>query len=257
MKKLILLTLLLTSNSFSAPIQNKDLRNRNMTNLYPGHHTVVLTFDDGPSPETTPYLLNVLAKYNVKATFFMLGSQMKRFPDIVSEVEKQGHIIANHTFSHLNIAKFKRFKIKKLLKSEFFATHSEILNYSPNMNEYFFRAPYGAWQSRAAKIINKTEIGKEYIGPIYWDIGGEISKDNSGKMTDGADWDCWSKKRRLTAEQCLEGYYNKTISLDGGVSLMHDLNIKTAKMVEMLIPKLLEEGFEFKNLDEIGLTLTP
>jgi peptidoglycan/xylan/chitin deacetylase (PgdA/CDA1 family) len=61
---------------------------------------VALTFDDGPHPEFTPEVLDILKKENVKATFFMIGERMEKYPEIVKEVMKQGHLIGNHTYTH-------------------------------------------------------------------------------------------------------------------------------------------------------------
>ena len=61
-----------------------------------------LTFDDGPHPEVTPWILSVLNTERVKATFFLVGRQMEEFPELVSEIKKNGHLIANHSCSHKN-----------------------------------------------------------------------------------------------------------------------------------------------------------
>ena len=61
-----------------------------------------LTFDDGPDPEVTPWILNVLKQEDVKATFFLVGEQIEEFPDLVGTIINEGHIIANHSYSHLN-----------------------------------------------------------------------------------------------------------------------------------------------------------
>ena len=61
-----------------------------------------LTFDDGPNPESTPWILSVLKEQNIKATFFLIGKQVKRFPKLFHKIKEEGHIVGNHSFSHLN-----------------------------------------------------------------------------------------------------------------------------------------------------------
>ena len=64
-------------------------------------HTVYLTFDDGPIPEVTPWVLDTLDRYGIKATFFMVGENVERHPELLEEVRRRGHSVGNHTMSHL------------------------------------------------------------------------------------------------------------------------------------------------------------
>jgi peptidoglycan/xylan/chitin deacetylase (PgdA/CDA1 family) len=254
MKKLILLiTLILVSQHAEAHSdQHKDLREGNIERVYPGQRKVILTFDDGPTQKATPQILETLKQYNIKATFFVLGKLAKQNPSLMSRIEKEGHIVANHSYEHKNIGDFSRWSLKKKLKKSFFAAHEELVPYTSNADHWFFRAPYGSWQKKASKVINETEIGKDYIGPVLWDIGGNIRKDESGVYQEAADWGCWSKG--LSIDQCLEGYLNRTDKRNGGVILMHDIHTKSATMLVRLIPELLKRGYTFMNLDEVGLT---
>ena len=68
----------------------------------PNDHAVYLTFDDGPIPEVTPWVLDVLDQYNVKATFFMVGDNIRKYPEIFEEVRRRGHRLGNHTFNHIS-----------------------------------------------------------------------------------------------------------------------------------------------------------
>ena len=67
----------------------------------PNDRSVYLTFDDGPIPEATPYILDVLAQYGVKATFFMVGDNVRKYPEIYQRVVNEGHRIGNHTHNHI------------------------------------------------------------------------------------------------------------------------------------------------------------
>lgn len=231
---------------------SKDLREGNIEVVYPGKKKIILTFDDGPTERATPSILDTLAQYNIKATFFVLGKLAQRNPGLMSRIEKEGHIIANHSYEHNNIGNFSRWGLKKKLKKSFFQAHEALVPYTSNVDHWYFRAPYGSWQKKATKIINKTEIGKNYIGPVLWDIGGNIRKDANGVYQEAADWGCWSQG--LTVDQCLEGYLNRTDKRNGGVILLHDIHKKSAVMLKKLIPALIERGYTFMNLDEVGLT---
>lgn len=254
MKNLILLiALILVSHSaHSHNGAHKDLREGNIERVYPGKGKIILTFDDGPNKKSTPKILETLRQYNIKATFFVLGKLANRYPELMSQIEKEGHLIANHSYEHNNIGNFSKWGLKKKLKKSFFEAHEALAPYTSNTDQWFFRAPYGSWQEKASKIINKTDIGKDYIGPVLWDIGGNIRKDDNGVYQEAADWGCWSQG--LTIDQCLEGYVNRTDYRKGGVILMHDIHAKSATMLTKLIPALLEKGYTFINLDEVGLT---
>ena len=140
-----------------------------MQRLYPyaifrTGEAVYLTFDDGPIPEVTPKVLDILARYNVKATFFMVGENIDKHPEVFEQVMKAGHSIGNHTFNHLkgwctsyrdylaNVAKWEEAAAKQVVKGK-----------CPNCK--YFRPPYGkaTWRQRRALHQMGYQI-------IYWDI---------------------------------------------------------------------------------------
>lgn len=119
------------------------------------HKTVVLTFDDGPSP-LTPAFLDLLQKYQVKAIFFCIGKQIEQHPEIVHRMIAEGHIVANHTYSHQP----KNIFSKKALIAEIKAT-DEVLA-QQGITTSLFRPPYGITcppVARAIKATNKQTIG--------------------------------------------------------------------------------------------------
>jgi peptidoglycan/xylan/chitin deacetylase (PgdA/CDA1 family) len=73
-----------------------------------GSKAIALTFDDGPNPDTTPDILRVLAKYNAKATFFLIGRRVKLYPNLVQQIAREGHEIGNHSYSHANLIKLTK-----------------------------------------------------------------------------------------------------------------------------------------------------
>ena len=95
--------------------------------MSPDEHAVYLTFDDGPIPEATPFILDTLDKYGAKATFFVVGDNVRKYPELYEEVVRRGHLVGNHTYHHLG--SFKHFTLtyavdvteaNALIKSKFF-----------------------------------------------------------------------------------------------------------------------------------------
>ena len=113
-----------------------------------------LTFDDGPTPEVTPWILSVLKNENVKATFFLVGQQIEKFPELVGAIIKEGHTIANHTYSHKN-----GWLTNKEKYLEDIENCQELMP-----NNKLFRPPYGK--------ITKAQIAvlKEKYKIILWDV---------------------------------------------------------------------------------------
>ena len=113
-----------------------------------------LTFDDGPDPEITPWILTVLKKEKVKATFFLVGQQIEEFPELVGAILKEGHIIANHSYSHKNGW--------LTAKEKYIADVEKCQELMPKNK--LFRPPYG-------KITKaQIELLKDYYKIILWDV---------------------------------------------------------------------------------------
>ena len=245
---LLIFPLLLSSQVFAS-----NLKDLSSGNIRPARtdKMIALTFDDGPTAKTTKAILRTLKKYNISATFFVIGQKAEDRLDILQQQVDEGHIVANHSLSHKYLGRLSRWGFKKKVKSEFFGCHDIIKDYMGNGKNLYYRAPGASWKEKAAKIINKYEIGREYIGPVLWDIGGELYKNRQGVYTTAADWACWSKG--LSVESCLKGYINRTKRTNGGIVLMHDISMKTSQMLEKYIPALLKMGYTFVTLDEMDL----
>ena len=126
---------------------------------------VYLTFDDGPIPEVTPKVLAILDKYGVKATFFMVGENIDKHPDVFEQVVQAGHAIGNHTYNHMKGWRVSTAEyIANVIKWENAYDRQSIVN-RKSSNRKLFRPPYGRtwlWQRRAVK-----RLGYE----IYlWDV---------------------------------------------------------------------------------------
>ena len=170
---------------------------------------IYLTFDDGPTPEITHWTLNELQKYKAKATFFCIGDNLRKYPEIYKEIIQNGHAIGNHTFNHLNGWKTNTqtyIENAKLFETEL----SSIENSKCNL----FRPPYGKIKSSQSKILRKS--GYKII---MWDV---LS----------ADYDL-----TISPEECLENVLNNIKS--GSIVVFHD-SIKAFRNLEYVLPRTLK-----------------
>jgi peptidoglycan/xylan/chitin deacetylase (PgdA/CDA1 family) len=183
---------------------------------------IYLTFDDGPVPDFTPWVLETLEKYKAKATFFCVGENIKKHPQIYQQIKDHKHSIGNHTFNHLQGWKTPTNKyIKNILKAE-----SYLQDAKSRHGKKLFRPPHGRIRPLQAKILRK----KGYK-IIMWDV-------LSG------DFD-----QTLSKKSCLE-YTIKHIS-NGSIVVFHDSD-KSFKNLDYVLPKVLEhfteKGYVFKSL---------
>lgn len=176
--------------------------------------TLYLTFDDGPIPEITPWILDTLTKHNAKATFFCVGENIYKNPDIFKRLKAEGHQVGNHTYNHLKGWKYsdKEYiqnveKCQELTKTN------------------LFRPPYARAKKSQLNILkNKFDI-------IYWDV-------LSG------DFDI-----NLSPQKCLNNIIKNT--KNGSIIVLHD-NIKAIPRVKYVLPEILNHftklGYSFKTL---------
>ena len=174
---------------------------------------IYLTFDDGPTPEITTYVLNELNKYKAKATFFCIGKNVKKNHAIFERIIEEGHSIGNHTHHHLNGFKTNNsYYIKNICQA------AELIE------SKLFRPPYGRLKLSQAKSI--TNLGYKII---MWDV---LS----------ADFD-----PKITPEKCLKNVISKTTN--GSIIVMHD-SYKSKDKLFYALPKILshfsERGYVFK-----------
>lgn len=172
--------------------------------------TVYLTFDDGPIPEVTTWVLEELRKYDAKATFFCIGDNIKKNPALFKKISNEGHVIGNHTFSHLNGWKTKtETYLKNIKKCEDIIQE----NGDPNIISKIFRPPYGKIKTPQSKQIR--ELGYKII---MWDV---LS----------ADFDT-----TISKEKCLENVLSNV--KPGSIIVFHD-SIKAFKNLKYVLPKTL------------------
>ena len=187
--------------------------------------TLFLTFDDGPIPGITPWVLDLLEKYSAKATFFCIGDNVRKYPEVFEQIKAKNHAFGNHTFNHFDgwktktsdyIENFK--KAEEIIESQF--------QHKLTSEEKLFRPPYGKIKNKqAAKIAN---LGYKIV---MWDV-----------IT--GDYD-----KNYDAEECLKNTRNLISS--GSIIVFHD-SLKAEKNLKYVLPKLLEEytekGWKFESL---------
>lgn len=227
----------------NAYFQHTNIRSSGLV----GTKTLALTFDDGPSAFTGK-LLDVLAQNHVRATFFIVGSRVRHHEETMQRMANEGHVLANHSFNHAQLGRRYAANPELLLK-QIAGTNDAIAPYIKPGQGLYFRAPYGVWRSVHANFLNEDPVLKNYVGPVYWDIGGQISLDDEGNVRSAADWDCWSHD--WNADKCARGYLREIGRKKGGVVLMHDIRERSIWMVSQMLPTLVAEGYKFVTLDEM------
>ena len=187
---------------------------------------IALTFDDGPHPRLTPKILEILDKYNVKATFFTVGINVHYYPETFEEIVSHGHEIGNHTYTHPHVSRVDM----ATLKSEIERCEDEIYEHGEYKTK-LFRPPEGMIDNGVATLLKELDYKV-----ILWDI-------------DTRDWD--HTNARDIAEMIV-----KRVS-SGDIILMHDYisyNSPTPEALEIFLPMLISKGYQFVTVSElIGL----
>jgi peptidoglycan/xylan/chitin deacetylase (PgdA/CDA1 family) len=210
-------------------------------------HTIALTFDDGPNAHTDE-VLDALKKLHVKATFFIVGHMAHLHPATLARIAAEGHLLANHSATHAYLGSQYDNDPDRLL-NQLRDVDDQIAPLMAKGDKRYFRAPYGAWRPAHAEILNADPQLRRYVGPIYWDVGGDISMSRDGYVMSAADWDCWHIG--WSARTCAKGYSREIRRKDGGVVLMHCIHLRSAELVRQVVPALIEEGYRFVRLDQM------
>lgn len=209
----------------------------NVNNIYNGEEKrVFLTFDDGPSESVTPYILDTLKQYDIKATFFVLGSRVKISPEVVKRAYNEGHYIANHGYTH---------KYSKIYASsndvlkEYNKTEKAIRKAigEPNYSSDLFRFPGGSNGGQYEKIKKQTKklLKKKDIAYLDWNA---LTNDSAGANT--------KEKIMKNLKQTIGNKKNVVV-------LMHDApdKILTYETLEDVIKYLQRKGYAFKNMYDL------
>ena len=184
---------------------------------------IALTFDDGPHPRYTPKILDILDKYGIKATFFVIGENAMYYSDALMQISERGHEIANHTYSHITFSKSNLGK----LKGEIERCETEIFKRTQCKTK-LFRPPEGMMSQELRSIVGEMEYTV-----ILWDL-------------DTRDW-------AHTPPGEIAENITKNIR-SGDVIQMNDFigyNSPTPEALELFIPVLLERGYKFVTVSEL------
>jgi len=194
------------------PLLIKYLFPRLIFNFPKTGKTIYLTFDDGPIPETTRWILDTLKQYQAKATFFCVGENVVKHQQLFQEILDEGHSVGNHTFNHLNNWKVNN---REYLKN--------VEKAAQHIDSKLFRPPYGKLNLKTKRILQRK------YKLILWDI---LSRDYD---------------RSLPKEKCLNNVIANV--RNGSIIVFHD-SIKAQENMQYALPKVLEyfhaKGFQFQ-----------
>lgn len=186
---------------------------------------VALTFDDGPHKKYTQEILDILQKYNAKATFFVMGGNAKLYPDLIKKEYAAGHEVANHSFTHPNIAHMSDTAIQKeLMKC------SDTINKIIHVYPIVFRPPFGATSKHANEVINN--MGFKVITWSYMINDYDVSK--------------------MTSDIISSSVIKNT--RPGAIIVMHDGNgnrEKTVTALAIILKNLSDKGYKFVTVAEL------
>lgn len=182
---------------------------------------IALTFDDGPDPENTPRILAILKEKEVKATFFVIGKKVEKYPELLRQIDREGHIIANHSYSHhYLIALFSTERLRKDLKH-----CSEVIFQTLGKSPAFFRPPFGVTNPRYRTVLKESNLQS-----IGWSL---------------RSFDTRAKNKY----QLIQNVISKLQKRD--IVLLHDNLPVTADALEDLIEHCRSKNIDIRPLPEI------
>lgn len=184
-----------------------------------------LTFDDGPTPDVTDWVLDELKLFNAKATFFCIGNNVRQHQQLFNRILKEGHSIGNHTFNHI---KGWKTKTNKYLENVFEAEKTITENFNGFPKSKLFRPPYGQIKPNQGKKL--MELGYKIV---MWDVL-------------PFDWD-----KTVSNQECLDIVVSK--SKNGSIIVFHD-SVKASNNMKFTLPKVLEhfteKGYSFRAISD-------
>lgn len=178
---------------------------------------IAITFDDGPHPYYTEQLLNGLKERGVKATFFVTGMHAEQYPELIRRMSEEGHLIGNHTYSHMQLSSSN----SEAFKEELVRTNETIEQLTGQEVQYV-RPPYGTWDKKFEKELN--------MFPVLWTV-------------DPLDW----------CSDNVSGIVKKVTTKvkENSIILLHDEYKSTVTAALQIVDELMEEGYEFVTVDEL------
>lgn len=215
------------SISYLVPVHRCNATNPGDSVYYHNNHNsdmkIALTFDDGPHPRYTPKILDILDRYGIKATFFVIGVNARDYTNTLTMVSERGHEIANHTYSHFVSSKGSTEK----LKDEIIKCEEEIFSHT-DCKTKLFRPPEGCISGNIESVARELDYNI-----ILWNI-------------DTKDW------AHTPPEKIAHNVISNIKS--GDIILMHDFigkNSPTPEALELFIPELINMGYQFVTVGEL------
>lgn len=178
---------------------------------------MALTFDDGPNRKYTPMLLEGLKERGIRATFFLMGKNIEGNEAIVQQMQEDGHLIGNHTYSHVQLNRISKNKAKEEIER----TSNEIYEIT-GVYPAYVRPPFGAWPKN-------LELSVEMV-PVFWDV-------------DTLDW------KTKNVSQVLRIVKHEV--RDESIILMHDGYETSVEAALQAVDDLTEQGYEFVTVDQL------
>ena len=233
-----------------------------------GTKKVVLTFDDGPHITNTPKVLDILARYGVTATFFVLTENINpQNRHIVDRIVMEGHTLASHDHDHDNNNNESETTYKKELTQTITSIKSILSELGVNQNQLYYRFPYGAYGANRAyhhmnvmKEVSQNLFGENCINFAFWDIDTAdwVSDMTSQNVADGITAHLIGGTAYTHAKKTINGRsvwrkkaYRVSRPLGGGVVLMHDVQTKSVKGVEIFLETASKKGFEIVPIESV------
>ena len=178
---------------------------------------IAITFDDGPDAVFTPALLDGLKQRNVKASFFVIGQESEKYPELIQRMKEEGHLIGNHTYHHVELTRVDAQTEQKEIEMT-----NEVLEQITGERPVFLRPPYGSWRE---EILQDMEML-----PVKWNI-------------DPLDW-CTKSTGDIVRKVVTQAEEN-------GIILLHDCYGPSVEAGLQIIDTLTEAGYRFVTVDEL------
>ena len=179
---------------------------------------IALTYDDGPTPGITDKILDELAQRNLKATFFMIGNKVRRYPDLARAVVAGGHEVANHTYTHPSLNRLSDARVTEELTQ-----CQDIIGEVTGITPVWFRPPYAAFANKRQGPMAR----QKHLGVAYWSV-------------DPRDW----------ANPGVNAIVSKVLggTRSGSIILLHDLKRQTLQATPAILDGLMEKRFQLTTL---------
>lgn len=195
----------------------KDVKQVKRTEQTALTKSVALSFDDGPNPSTTPKLLQTLKEKKVYATFFLLGENSIKNPEIVKQIKEEGNEIGSHTYDHQDLSQLSSNEIQMEIEKT-----DKVIEKITGEDIVFLRPPYGSITELGARLVNRPIIN--------WSV-------------DSEDWK--TRDSEQIFQKIIETVY------DGSILLFHDIYPETVSVIPQVIDYLHEQGYQIETVGEL------